>query len=312
MALTRFPHGVSSFGLPVIGSGTLPVTTGSYFFVCSVTGNAANSGTSPSTPLATITGALAKCTDSVGDVIVVMPGHAETCSSAGALAVNKIGVTIIGLGNGGRRPTVTLDTATSASVTITAADVTIKNILFAANLASIVTVFTVTANDFRLEGCEFRDTSTILNFINIISTGTTANTCDGLTVVGNRVISLAAGFLGFVLLGVASDRFSFCNNDIATLATGTGGGFGVRIATFNITNAVVAGNTIALGGGNDVTTGILILGAGAASSGTVCDNRIGGIITTPLLCATTLTMAKNQNYTQKTTTSNGVLNPAGA
>ena len=312
MGLTRFPHGVSSFGVPQIGSGSIPVTSGNYWWVSSVTGNDGNTGKVPTSAFATLTVALSNCTAANGDVIILLPGHAETVKAAAGINVNISGVTILGLGTGSLRPTITVGTATSATVQISAANITIKNVLFVANLASIVTCLSLTtANDFQLLGCEFRDGSTILNFINILKTGATANTCDGLTIVGNKVYSLAAGYLQFVLLAVASDRFSYCNNDVATLSTSTVGS-NVNIATFNITNAIVAGNTYANGGGADISTGIMVVGAGAASNGTICDNRIGGIITTPLLCATTLTMAKNQNYSQKTTVSNGILNPAGA
>src|SRR6185295_2520008 len=105
----------------------IPATTGTTYFVSSTLGNAANGGRSAGDALATITGAIAKCTASVGDVIVVMPGHVETLSGAAALAINVAGINIIGLGNGSNRPTLTLHTAPT-TIAISAANVLVRNI----------------------------------------------------------------------------------------------------------------------------------------------------------------------------------------
>ena len=81
MPLTNFPNGISSFGVPVTPSGLgIPVTFGTYYYVSSVTGSAANTGLDSSTPLATVMQAHAKCLAANGDVIVLLPGHAETVS----------------------------------------------------------------------------------------------------------------------------------------------------------------------------------------------------------------------------------------
>ncbi len=56
--LTNFPFGVSSYGIPVLGSAVIPYT-GNYWFVDPVNGLDGNSGTSPSNAFATLTAALA-------------------------------------------------------------------------------------------------------------------------------------------------------------------------------------------------------------------------------------------------------------
>ena len=75
---------------------------------------------------ATVAAALADANvvDARGDVILVLPGHTESISSAGALTVSKSGVSIIGLGNGDARPTFTFDTATTATAATTATTAT--------------------------------------------------------------------------------------------------------------------------------------------------------------------------------------------
>ena len=76
MGLTNFPNGISSFGVPVLGGGAI-TTTGSIFFVDSVTGSNGNSGADSDHPFATIDYAIGKCTANKGDHILVMPGHNE-------------------------------------------------------------------------------------------------------------------------------------------------------------------------------------------------------------------------------------------
>jgi len=128
MSLTNFPNGVTSFGVPVIGSGgQIPSSTGSYFFVHSGTGNAGNAGKTTKKPMATIDQAINKCTANKGDVIIVMPGHAEVLGAAGAITADVAGITIVGLGVGTSRPKLTFSAATSTFI-ISAANVTIDNL----------------------------------------------------------------------------------------------------------------------------------------------------------------------------------------
>src|SRR3990167_5732659 len=131
MTLTAFPNGISSFGVPIMGSGaTLPATTGTYYFVHSGTGAAGNDGKSSTTPLATIDQAVNKCTADKNDVVVVMPGHAESIAAAAGIDADIAGISIVGLGNGENRPVVTFTTAAGADLDVDAANITISGIVF--------------------------------------------------------------------------------------------------------------------------------------------------------------------------------------
>ena len=78
--LTNFPNGITSFGVPVLGTiGGLPFT-GNYYFVDPVNGADGNEGT-PELPLKTLYGALAKCTSGNNDVVVLM-GDGTAAGSA--------------------------------------------------------------------------------------------------------------------------------------------------------------------------------------------------------------------------------------
>lgn len=123
-------HGKSEFD-----QKRLDVETGEKFYVNNSTvkpfgaGVASNTnvGTSPLLPCSTIAGAIAKCTASRGDTIIVMPGHAETVIAA--LTVNIAGITIRGLGHGSLTPTITGNFAGDA-MDITAANVIVDNFRF--------------------------------------------------------------------------------------------------------------------------------------------------------------------------------------
>ena len=78
--LTNFPNGISSFGVPVLGTiGGLPFT-GNYYFVDPVNGADGNDGTTE-LPLRTLYGALAKCTAGNNDVVVLV-GDGTAAGSA--------------------------------------------------------------------------------------------------------------------------------------------------------------------------------------------------------------------------------------
>ena len=152
MVYTNFPSGVTSFGVPQIGNG-LPITSGTYWFVSSVTGSNGNPGNDASLPFAGLQTAITASAS--GDVIVVMPGHAETVSAAaGITTTGKPGLYIIGQGEGSTRPTFTFSTSTAATFAIASAGVTLANIVGVCNIDQIVSPFVISAADctFGLPG----------------------------------------------------------------------------------------------------------------------------------------------------------------
>jgi hypothetical protein len=136
-------------GVPTMGMAGVPMSNGNYWFVDSAIGSDGNVG-SASSPFATTTQALSKCIASNGDVIVLCPGHAETISTAGGINVNVAGVSIVGLGVGRNRPVFTFATSTAATMTITAANVAISNIVGTTSVDQIVSPFVVSAADVSL------------------------------------------------------------------------------------------------------------------------------------------------------------------
>jgi len=164
MTRSRFPHGISSMGMPVLGSGGT-MTTGNVYFVDDG-GSNSNSGTDKSQPFSTLDYAIGKCTASQGDTIIVMPGHAETTT---AIAADVAGITIIGLGRGRARPAFTATTAATDLIDVTAANVSINNLRLVGAASGVTSLISVAAHDFMCEGCVLEQAEAPL--IGVIVTG---------------------------------------------------------------------------------------------------------------------------------------------
>jgi hypothetical protein len=167
MGITRFPRGVSSFGMPVIGGAVL--ATGNVFFVDSTTGDNNYQGTGPDDAFAT----LRYCVDNYltaanGDVVIIAEGHTETLTTA--ITLKTSGVTIIGLGNGTNRPVFTV-AAAIPGFNVTAANITIANLKFT-NSGTLATapsrMIRVAANCFKVYGCWFAHAGTTYKIYNLV------------------------------------------------------------------------------------------------------------------------------------------------
>ena len=154
MGLTRFPHGISSFGVPVMGAGSqIPATTGNYFFVDD-SGSNGHDGKDTDHPVATLDYAISKCTADHGDVVILMPGHAETVTTA--VGIDVAGVTVVGLGFGDARPTITVNAAIYG-LTVSAHDCTISNIrvIAGSSVTAATRLIAVAADDITVSNCRF-------------------------------------------------------------------------------------------------------------------------------------------------------------
>jgi len=90
MSLTNFPNGISSFGIPVLGGGGIPATTGKVFFVDYTNGSDGNKGTSPTKPLKTVAKAYDLCTSNNDDVIALIGSASHVLTSMLTVAKNRV------------------------------------------------------------------------------------------------------------------------------------------------------------------------------------------------------------------------------
>ena len=155
-----FANGVSIRGLPVLNS-----YAGNVFWVDSGAGSNGNDG-SLNRPFATIDYAVGRCTANNGDIICVKPGHTETVTAAGGLALDVAGITLIGFGSGSDRPTINFTTAVGADMNVDAANITMINFLFTGGVDALTGPIDVNAADFSMLECETRDvTGQAVDFI---------------------------------------------------------------------------------------------------------------------------------------------------
>lgn len=153
--MTTVSDGLYQYGgVPVGGE----FTTGNVFFVDSGVGSNSNSGKKNS-PFATLDYAIGKCTASNGDLIYLMPGHAETTT---AIAADVAGIQIVGVGVGRNRPTLTATTAASDLIDVTAANIRIKNVRLVGAASGCTSLVSVAAHDFELIGCNLEQAATPL------------------------------------------------------------------------------------------------------------------------------------------------------
>ena len=201
MGWTNFPHGITSLGMPVIGAGPI-LTTGRIYFVDSNADKAANRpypwGQHPDEPFATLDYAVGQCRANKGDHIIVNRAHAETITGAGGITFDVAGITVIGLGTYNQRPRFLMDGAATVTALITAADVTLRNLVFAAGHADIVAGIGVTARGAWLDQLEFVNNVVDENFLTPIkATSTTDNNADGIKITDCRWYSVDAASLEF-------------------------------------------------------------------------------------------------------------------
>lgn len=152
--ITNYPNGVEG-GIAIRNVPILSVHGGNVFWLDSDGGSDGNAGTFDH-PFATLDYSIGKCTASNGDIIMIKPGHSETIGSAGAINFDVAGITVVGMGYGADRPTFNF-TATASTILLAAAGSVFQNCLFTGGIDAVVTMFTVSAADCALVGCETKD-----------------------------------------------------------------------------------------------------------------------------------------------------------
>ncbi len=178
--VAHYPGGFTN-GLTIRGMPVTMMHPGQTFWVSNATtlgqGDIGGSNTNPGTynqPFSTIDYAIGRCTAGRGDMIIVKPGHAETLAAVGAIAADVAGVGIIGLGSGASAPTLNITLATAGIVDISAANTSWVNIRFVMGVADAEPISLGTGGDgTSFEKCLFTDTSTVLNYLNMIKVATT-------------------------------------------------------------------------------------------------------------------------------------------
>lgn len=252
--------------------------------------------------------AVAACTANRGDVIYVAPGYALTVTSSN-LTLNKAGITLIALGSGLKRATLTYSTA-AATINVSADNVTVMNFRHVANFLNVASAYTIgAANDFRLDNNTFDDVSSILNFLSIVVTGATDYAADGLTVINNFCSSLPATANAFISILANLSRLRVQRNEVFKDATNDAAQF-ITLSSKVLLSARISANKLIIVGASGNAVGIFLTGSGTTSKGVVDNNYVASLDTTTELIATAGTGLKFfENYYTGTADASGKLWP---
>lgn len=242
---------------------------GKVFFVDSAID--ATDGTSPDTAVGTLDEAFALCTANQGDVIYVMPNHAETVTGAGGITHDIAGVSVIGLGTYNQRPRFLMDAGTAVTYLVSGADAYIENLEFASGNSNVVTCFDVTAVGAHIHNVKFRNNTTNEDFLVCIKASGADNTADGLRVTACDWYTTDtddSAMISFV--GSAKDVWIWDNHMITSSATAAQL---ITVATGKLlTNADIGWNRLV----NAMTSGeLFISNDGTTNTGIIHNNYVG-------------------------------------
>ena len=167
-------------------------------------------------------------------------------------------------------------------------------------------------HDFAVDNCEFRDLSSILNALTVVTGSSSANNLDGFSFTNNVITSLGTtAATTAIVVSTAQARvnisgnignWAVLNNTAAMLATGAN-----SILQFQFNNNRINRPNTA------TTSGLAISTSGTAWTGSCNDNRIWGLNATAQIWIDTGTrLAFNQNFCPITAAADrsGLINPA--
>ena len=288
MALPQSPASNYPGGFNNVTIRGVPITQshpGQVYWVSNATptlpGQVGGSDGNPGTfnaPFGTLDYAISSCTANRGDIIFIKPGHAETISSATALAFDVAGVAIVGLGSGTKRPTFTLNTAATTTIAVSADNMAVVNCRFIGNFLSITAAFTVAAAAyFTIDNCSFTDTSAILGFLSAVKT--TVSTNSDFLQVSNCFIKSDAttkSVAPIVVLNTMTGLTLADNVVVQTVAQNNVSQF-LSHAALVMTAALITGNKVYSVNTDSATGAFLVTTSATTGSGIIQNNVVRGL-----------------------------------
>lgn len=263
-----FPYGVSLHGVPMLNAHH-----GNVWWVNSATGaNSGGNDGSRELPFATLDYAIGRCTANNGDIILLAPNHAETVTGIGGITADVAGISIIGLGNYNQRPRFLMDGATTVTFAVSAADVSISNIVMASGHLLVATGFDVTGVGFWADRVEFVDNTTAENWGSPFKATGAANTADGLKITNCRWTPLIATVNSLEFLEITDNIADLVMHGNFIAHEGTASPLVLQAGTKVMQRVSIVGNFLS----HKMTAGDLAYdNGGSTNSGIIAHNLIG-------------------------------------
>jgi hypothetical protein len=309
---TNYSKGISVYGMPLYPGDGIPVTGGKYFYVNGLNGvDAPDYGTSWRKPFDTIDYAIGKCTATSAtypyqDVILVGPGHTETISAAGGITADVAGVYIWGLGTGSYRPTITFS-ATDSTFAISAANVTVHNLLTTISIDEVVSMFNVTGANCMIDMVDFQPYGALGATGQAIQWLTTGTAAHYITIQNCKHYQYTAANSAQVWINLNTLTSPRVLNNVATItanASTSSHWIGTAAACKQV--EIVGNRVLFLGA---TITGIIT--CTTATTGIISDNRLGS--GTSVATATAIVADAAfvfENYWIDDAAASGILTPA--
>lgn len=239
-------------------------------------GSNGNAGDTPQAPFSTLAGALAKCVAGRGDIIYIMPDHAETLTAALTISVNN--VQIVGVKVGNKRPTYTINGAVDL-FNITGSGVLLSTLkLTIATTDAATALVNVAGANCHLYDLQMIPSSGTENVVDCITLASGATDCRiekidirNTTVAVNSFLSIEAAiarltvkdFLAFgdtatagIIDAAAATQLYFDNVNIGTVGTTQPGAILDSNPTGFIKNCNFAGTSTTLANNAALGTGV--------------------------------------------------------
>ena len=264
------PGMMAGVGAPFVPTDFIG-TAGKIFWVGNRSGLPSGDGSSPEYPCSTINAAFAKCASGRGDIVYVLPGHAESLTAADSWSSLVAGTKVIGLGDLGADAPAFTWTATAATILADVANVRLQNLnLYMAGPLASTTALTVTvgivgtAAGWKIIGCNINvavDTDQLCTDAITLAAG-----CDDWTFANNEIWGGTTGTVTSVAVTTgAVDRLKIVGNDIRACATAQL----LDLSQAAITDNLILNNTMQ----NKLATTTAVIKPHATSTGIVDNNR---------------------------------------
>ncbi len=182
------------------------------------------------------------------------------------------------------------------------------------NVSQAVTSATITGgtHNFAIDNCEFRDLSSVLNALTIVTGNATANSMDGLSFTNNKISSLGTtAATTAIIMSAANDRISITDN-FGNWAVLNDTACMFAAGSTNQTNFMFARNRLNKPNTSS-TGGSFISGTGTAWTGHAYDNYMWQLdASAGIWIGTGTKLAFSQNFSPITgaADASGLINPA--
>ena len=174
------------------------------------------------------------------------------------------------------------------------------------------TTMTTSPTDFAVDNCEFRDSTSSLNFVNTVTAPATDNAMDGLQITRCTMNGLAntANTAPMALAGNI-DRLTFQNNFVVNTLAANGCLAYQATTTKVITHALIDNNKFVIVGLN-AATGVLLLTTASTNTGIISNNYVNSLraIATAILVTASSGFHFYENKYHLTADVSGVILPA--